>query len=138
MIKEIKPSVVILDPITNLMTEGPNSDIRSMLTRIVDYLKIEEITVMFTAAITLGSIARNPSDEGISSMVDTWMMVQDIESEGKRDRSLYVMKSRGMNHSKEVREFIITSKGITLKEFVKTENRISLGSEKRANKKEEF
>lgn len=121
MIKEIKPKVVILDPITNLMTEGPNSDIRSMLTRFVDYLKTEQITVLFTAAITLGSIERNPSDEGISSMVDTWIMVQDIEAGGQRTRSCYVMKSRGMNHSKEVREFIITSNGITLKEFGKSE-----------------
>jgi len=122
MISEIKPTVVILDPITNLMTEGPNSDIRSMLTRFVDYLKTEQITVMFTAAITLGSIERNPSDEGISSMVDTWMMVQDVESGGERTRSLYVMKSRGMVHSKEVREFIISSKGITLTPFVRSED----------------
>ena len=79
IIHEINPSVVILDPITNLMTEGPNSDIRSMLTRFVDFLKTKHITVMFTAAITVGSIERNPSDEGISSMVDTWMMVQTKE-----------------------------------------------------------
>src|ERR1700730_12398589 len=96
------------------MTEGPNSVIRSMLTRFVDYIKLEQMTVMFTAAITVGSIERNPSDEGISSMVDTWMMVQDIELDGERNRSLYVMKSRGMIHSKEVREFIISSKGIKL------------------------
>ena len=102
IINEIKPTVVILDPITNLMTEGPNSDIRSMLTRFVDYLKTQQITVMFTAAITVGSIERNPSDEGISSMVDTWMMVQDIEVDEERTRSLCVMKSRGMVHSHEV------------------------------------
>jgi len=114
MIKERKPGVVILDPITNLMTEGPNSDIRSMLTRFVDYLKTEQITVMFTAAITVGSIERNPSDEGISSMVDTWMMVQDIELDGERTRSLCVMKARGMNHSTEVRKFVISNKGIAL------------------------
>jgi circadian clock protein KaiC len=121
IISETKPSVVILDPVTNLMTEGPNSDIRSMLTRFVDYLKTEQITVMFTAAITVGSIERNPSDEGISSMVDTWMMVQDVEAGGERTRSMYVMKSRGMAHSKEVREFVISSKGVTLKQFVKSE-----------------
>jgi circadian clock protein KaiC len=113
-INEIKPSIVILDPITNLMTEGPNSDIRSMLTRFVDFLKTKDITVMFTAAITVGSIERNPSDEGISSMVDTWMMVQDIEVDTERTRSLCVMKSRGMVHSNEVRRFNISSKGITL------------------------
>ena len=114
MINEIKPVVVILDPITNLMTDGPNSDIRSMLTRFVDFLKTQRITVMFTAAITVGSIERNPSDEGISSMVDTWMMVQDIEVDAKRTRSLCVMKSRGMNHSTDVLRFVISPKGITL------------------------
>jgi len=118
IIDEIKPSVVILDPITNLMTEGPNSDIRSMLTRFVDYLKTQHITVMFTAAITVGSIERNPSDEGISSMVDTWIMVQDIEVDTERTRSLCVMKSRGMVHSNEVRRFKISSKGITLMPIV--------------------
>ncbi len=133
IIAETKPSVVVLDPITNLMTEGPNSDIRSMLTRFVDYLKTEHITVMFTAAITVGSIARNPSDEGISSMVDTWIMVQDVELDDERNRSLYIMKSRGMPHSKEVREFVISSKGITLIPFAKGKNEIS-GSSKAAGR----
>ncbi|RTY89830.1 circadian clock protein KaiC [Flavobacterium sp. GT3R68] len=119
LIKELKPTVVILDPITNLMTEGPNSDIRSMLTRLVDYLKLEEITVLFTAAITVGSISRNPSDEGISSMVDTWVMVQDIEVEEERLRSICVMKSRGMSHSTSLRQFNISKKGITMSEIVR-------------------
>jgi circadian clock protein KaiC len=114
IIDEIKPTVIVLDPITNLMTEGPNSDIRSMLTRFVDYLKTKQITVMFTAAITVGSIERNPSDEGISSMVDTWIMVQDIEVDNERTRSLCVMKSRGMPHSNEVRMFKISNNGISL------------------------
>ena len=136
MLKEIKPTVVILDPITNLMTEGTNSDIRSMLTRFVDYLKTEQITVLFTAAITVGSIERNPSDEGISSMVDTWIMVQDIESDGERNRSLYVMKSRGMIHSKEVREFVISTKGIKLIPIFRSEKRILVGSERRSKEYE--
>jgi len=123
IIHEIKPTVVILDPITNLMTEGPNSDIRSMLTRFVDFLKTQHITVMFTAAITVGSIERNPSDEGISSMVDTWMMVQDIEVDTQRTRSLCVMKSRGMAHSNDVRKFKISDKGISLFPIVIDEKR---------------
>jgi len=118
IIHDIKPTVVILDPITNLMTEGPNSDIRSMLTRFVDFLKTKHITVLFTAAITVGSIERNPSDEGISSMVDTWMMVQDIEVDAERTRSLCVMKSRGMAHSNQVRRFHISSQGISLSPIV--------------------
>ncbi len=118
LINELKPTVVILDPITNLMTEGPNSDIRSMLTRFVDFLKTKHITVLFTAAITVGSIERNPSDEGISSMVDTWMMVQDIEVDALRTRSLCVMKSRGMEHSNDVRKFKISGKGISLSPII--------------------
>jgi circadian clock protein KaiC len=114
IINEKNPDVVILDPITNLMTEGPNSDVRSMLTRFVDFLKSRQITVMFTAAITVGSIERNPSDEGISSMVDTWVMVQDIEVDNERTRSLCIMKSRGMPHSNEVWKFQISNKGIKL------------------------
>jgi circadian clock protein KaiC len=121
MVKKINPAVVILDPITNLMTEGPNSDVRSMLTRFVDYMKTQEITVMFTAAITIGSISQNTSDEGISSMVDTWIMLQDVESDGERHKSLYVMKSRGMKHSKKEQEFVIASQGLSLTPFHKIE-----------------
>ncbi|WP_276372873.1 circadian clock protein KaiC [Chryseolinea sp. H1M3-3] len=116
-IKKIKPAAVILDPITNLMTEGPNSGVRLMLTRFVDYLKGEQITVIFTAAITEKLIERNPSDEGISSMVDTWIMVQDAESDGERKRTCTVMKSRGMGHSKMVKHLIISDFGIALKQI---------------------
>ena len=131
IINEIKPSVVILDPITNLMTEGPNSDIRSMLTRFVDFLKTQKITVMFTAAITVGSIERNPSDEGISSMVDTWMMVQDVEVDTERTRSLCVRKSRGMVHSSQVRIFKISSKGISLLPIIKQKKETQSESKRR-------
>ena len=136
IIQDIKPTVVILDPITNLMTEGPNSDIRSMLTRFVDFLKTQRITVMFTAAITVGSIERNPSDEGISSMVDTWMMVQDIEVDARRTRSLCVMKSRGMAHSTDVRRFKISSKGITLFPIIKDKKGLSAESKRDAREHE--
>jgi circadian clock protein KaiC len=132
IIDDIKPTVVILDPITNLMTEGPNSDIRSMLTRFVDFLKTQQITVLFTAAITVGSIERNPSDEGISSMVDTWMMVQDIEVEEERTRSLCIMKSRGMPHSHNVKEFNISTKGITLSPIIRTIKEGSPGTKRKA------
>jgi circadian clock protein KaiC len=134
IIKDYKPTVVILDPITNLMTEGPNSDIRSILTQFVDYLKVEQITVMFTAAITVGSIERNPSDEGISSMVDTWIMVQDTELNAEGSRSLRIMKSRGMANSMDVQRFIISSNGIRIvpipgkdKEFLTSSGTITNG-----------
>jgi circadian clock protein KaiC len=117
LVKEHKPFAIILDPITNLMSEGPNSGVRLMLTRFVDFLKTERITVIFTAAITERLIERNPSDEGISSMVDTWIMVQDAEVEAERKRTCTIMKSRGMGHSRMVKYFNITSAGIELAEI---------------------
>ena len=105
---------VILDPVTNLMSEGPNSGVRTMLTRFVDFLKASKITVIFTAAITEKLIERNPSDEGISSMVDTWIMVQDGESESERKRTCTIMKSRGMGHSKMIKELVLDNDGILL------------------------
>lgn len=114
LVKDLNPAVIILDPITNLMSEGPNSGVRLMLTRFVDFLKAQQITVIFTAAITEKLIERNPSDEGISSMVDTWIMVQDAEFEAERKRTCTVMKSRGMAHSKMVKELIISDQGISL------------------------
>jgi circadian clock protein KaiC len=114
MIQEFKPKIIILDPVTNLMSEGINSEIRQMLAHFVDFLKGQNVTTLFTAAITLESIKENPSDEGISAMMDTWILVRDIEMNSERNRGIYVLKSRGMNHSTQVREFVITDNGISL------------------------
>jgi circadian clock protein KaiC len=123
LVKELKPAVIILDPITNLMSEGPNSTVRLMLTRFVDFIKNEQITVIFTAAITERLIERNPSDEGISSMVDTWIMVQDAEFEAERKRTFTIMKSRGMAHSKMVKQFNISNNGISLSPVTQKESK---------------
>jgi circadian clock protein KaiC len=94
-----------------------------MLTRFVDFLKNQQITVIFTAAITEKLIEQNPSDEGISSMVDTWIMVQDAEFESERKRTCTIMKSRGMRHSKMVKQFEIANKGISLSPIPKEETK---------------
>ena len=114
LIESFKPKIIILDPVTNLMTEGINSEIRQMLAHFVDYLKGLNVTILFTAAITLESIKSNASDEGISAMMDTWILLRDIEKDSERNRGLYVLKSRGMNHSTQIREFVITDDGIVL------------------------
>ena len=116
MIEEKGSRVVILDPITNLTSTGPNSGIRLLLTRFVDFLKGQQITVIFTAAITEKLIESNLSDEGISSMVDTWIMLEDPAWESERMLTCTVMKSRGMNHSKKVKEIVFGNEGIMLKE----------------------
>lgn len=110
---KFKPQVVVLDPITNLITVGTVSEVKSMLIRLIDFFQKEGITVMFTA-LSLNSLIIGQTDEGTSSLVDTWIQVKDIEYNGERNRGLYIMKSRGMKHSNQVREFVITKEGLNL------------------------
>jgi len=112
-IRQFKPHAVVLDPITNLVTIGPIGDVKSMLIRLLDFLMEEQITVMFTA-LSLNTVVNEQTDEGVSSLVDAWLLVRDIEFNGERNRGMYVMKSRGMKHSNQVREFIITDEGLSL------------------------
>ncbi|MDO3641702.1 circadian clock protein KaiC [Mucilaginibacter sp. L3T2-6] len=113
VIKKFRPDAVVLDPITNLITVGSVSDVKSMLIRLIDFLQEEQITVLFTA-LSLNNIVNEQTDEGVSSLVDAWILVRDIEFNGERNRGMYIMKSRGMKHSNQVREFVITDKGIDL------------------------
>ena len=112
-IQQFKPSVVIIDPITNFVSIGSLSEVKNMLIRLIDFLQNEQITVMFTA-LTLNDMINDQTDEAISSLVDTWLLIKDIESNGERNRGLYVMKSRGMKHSNQVREFVISDNGLEL------------------------
>ena len=111
-VQSFKPDVVILDPITNLVSVGTVNEVKNMLTRMLDFLQQEQITVMLTA-LTDG-MGVEQADKGISSQVDAWLLVKDIESNGERNRGLYVMKSRGMSHSNQVREFVISNEGLAL------------------------
>jgi circadian clock protein KaiC len=112
-IRAFNPNVVILDPITNLVTVGSESEVKSFLIRLIDFLQSTQTTVMFTA-LTSSDNSAGQSDESISSLVDAWLMVRDIELNGERNRGMYVMKSRGMKHSNQVREFVIDDKGLEL------------------------
>jgi circadian clock protein KaiC len=133
LIEEFNPKVIVLDPITNLMSEGVNSEIRQMLANFVDYLKGRNITTLFTAAITLESIKNSVSDEGISAMMDTWILLREIESNSERNRGIYVLKSRGMNHSAQVREFVITENGIDILAIYTSSEGILTGTAKLRN-----
>lgn len=119
MFKEIqtfRPSVVIVDPITSLLVSGSESEAKAMVTRLIDFLKAEQITSLFTSLTSLGGVGRNlPQSEAIiSSLMDAWILLQDIESNGERNRVLNVLKSRGMAHSNQAREFLITDHGFDL------------------------
>jgi circadian clock protein KaiC len=131
MIRNFKPEVVILDPITNLITIGSVSEVKAMLIRLIDFLQDEQITVLFTA-LTLNTIVSEQTDEGVSSLVDAWLLVRDIEFNGERNRGMYIMKSRGMKHSNQVREFVITDKGLDLVEVYLGPEGILTGSAREA------
>jgi circadian clock protein KaiC len=84
-----------------------------MLVRLIDFLQDKQITVMFTA-LTLNTVINDQTDDGVSSLVDSWLYINDIELNGERNRGLYIMKSRGMHHSNQIREFVITDEGLDL------------------------
>ena len=131
MVKAVKPGTVVLDPITNLVSVGLINEVNSMLLRLIDFLQVEGITVMLTA---LTNILDERMEEGVSSLVDTWISVRDIENNGERNRTVYVMKSRGMKHSNKVREFVISNRGINFVEvYQETGGNILIGSAREAS-----
>ncbi|MDF3078260.1 MAG: kaiC [Sphingobacteriaceae bacterium] len=136
IIKKLKPSTIILDPITNLVTVGSMSDVKAMLVRLIDFLQEEQITVMFTA-LSLNTVVNEQTDEGVSSLVDAWLLVRDIETNGERNRGMYIMKSRGMQHSNQVREFVITDHGLDLMDVYIGPDGVLTGSARQAQMLEE-
>ena len=135
-IRLFKPDTVVLDPITNLITIGSVGDVKSMLVRLIDFLMEEQITVMFTA-LSLNTIVNEQTDEGVSSLVDAWLLVRDIEFNGERNRGMYVMKSRGMKHSNQVREFLITDTGLSLVDVYLGPDGVLTGSAREAEQLKE-
>jgi circadian clock protein KaiC len=113
MVVEFEPAAVVIDPISNFSASGSTSDASLMLLRLIDFLKSRKITAFLTH-LTSGGKAMEATDIGISSIIDTWLLVRDIELGGERNRGLYVLKSRGMKHSNQIREFVITPEGIQL------------------------
>jgi len=112
-IDRFRPSVVVLDPVSGLLTVAQETDVQATLTRLVDYLKLKGITALLTS-LTHGRSEGEQTDVAISSIVDTWLLLVTLESSGERNRGLYVLKSRGMGHSNQIREFLLTDHGVEL------------------------
>ena len=112
LIGDFKPQAVVIDPITNLVKVGGRLEVTSMLTRLIDYLKTEKITSLSTSLVTDERGA--DAAAGISSLMDTWINLEDILSNGERNRGIMIMKSRGMGHSNQVREFKLTDRGVVI------------------------
>jgi circadian clock protein KaiC len=110
-VKRFKPRVVVMDPVTNLISVGTEIEVRSMLTRLIDFFKTEQVTALFPSLTTGDS---SQSEVAISSLMDVWILLRNIESGGERNRGLYILKSRGMEHSNQIREVLLSNHGIGL------------------------
>ena len=136
MVDDFKPQVVIIDPISNFANAGTLADAEAMLLRLIDFLKSRQITAMFVH-LTAGGNAWEKTDVGVSSLIDTWILLRDIELAGERNRGLYVLKSRGMKHSNQIREFLITSEGIQLEDVYVGPEGVLTGSMRAAQENRE-
>jgi len=134
MIKEFKPTTVVIDPISNLITVGSMHEVRSMLVRLIDMLKLNNITALFTSLNKQTDDMRpDLAEESVSSLVDTWITVRDMEGIGERNRGIFIIKSRGMGHSNQVREFLITKQGIKLLDVEFGPNGILTGTARKSH-----
>jgi circadian clock protein KaiC len=115
LVDELQPSVVVIDPVTNLMAVGSNDEVEAALTRLIDFLKSRQVTMVLTS-LTSSGVEQEATSVGISSLMDSWILLKAVESDGERNRVLYLLKSRGMAHSHQVREMLITTDGVRLRE----------------------
>ncbi len=111
-----KPQSVVIDPLTSLIAEGSQREIQSMVTRMIDLLKSKGVTGFFTSLVPSTAQNFTSGEVGVSSLIDTWLVVREIEEEAgkRRIRGLYIVKSRGMGHSSDVRELLLSDDGIEL------------------------
>ena len=115
-IAEFKPSAVVIDPLTSLLSEGKQREIQSMITRMIDLFKSKGITGFFTSLVSSAAQNDTSGEIGVSSLIDTWIVVRELEEdEGKRRiRGIYIVKSRGMSHSSDVNKLVLSDDGIHL------------------------
>lgn len=135
-IEEFKPAIVVIDPISNLLSAASEMEVKSMLSRLIDYLKMKGITA-FCSDLTVIGGRDERSDLGIISLMDSWILLQSIEANGERNRSLYVLKSRGMQHSNQVREFCLSDNGAKLQDVYVGPGGVLTGSGRSAQESRE-
>jgi len=129
-VQSFRPAVVVVDPISNLTFERSESEVKPTLMRLIDFLKQQEITSLFTSLTTGGNAtsALEDSQVSVSSLMDAWLLLRNVESNGERNRTLNVLKARGMSHSNQVREFVLSGDGITLVDVYVGADRVLTGA----------
>ena len=130
-VKEFQPRAIIIDPMSNLILSGSVMQTKSFFMRLIDYIKSQQITIFLTN-LTAGDtdLDQEKTEVGVSSLMDTWLELQTLKVNGERNRILYTLKSRGMMHSNQVREFIVTSEGVDLVEVYLGDGKVLTGTER--------
>jgi len=136
LVQTYDPQAVVIDPISNLSQAGNRAEATAMLTRLIDYLKLKRITAVMTC-LTDAKNGLERTDADVSSLVDTWLLLRDIELSGERNRAMYILKSRGMAHSNQIREFLLTSEGIELTDVYLGDEGVLTGSARQAQEAKE-
>lgn len=137
LVTQFEPQVVIVDPISNLTAVGSEIEVKAMLSRLFDYLKRMGITTLSTNLTHMGSETQERTESEISSIIDTWILLRDIEINGERNRGLYILKSRGMPHSNQIRELVLSGRGIDLLDVYLGPGGVLTGSARAAQEAQE-
>jgi circadian clock protein KaiC len=135
-VEQIKPKIVVFDPLSGYLSLGDSLELKSMLTRLLDYLKAQQITSIFNSLVE-GGHAELQSELGVSSLMDAWILLRNIEHNGERNRGLFILKARGIAHSNQIREFIFTHHGIELKDVYIGSEGVLTGSARAAQEARE-
>jgi len=131
MLKDFQPSIMLIDPISNLYPVGDDMQVRSVLMRLIDHAKTEGITAFFTSLTHdpgSNAFALEPTAMHVSSLMDTWLILKNVEGNGERNRAFSIIKSRGMAHSNQLREFVLSDSGIDLVDIYQGGEGVLLGS----------
>jgi circadian clock protein KaiC len=135
LIADWRPRVVVVDPVTNMIAVGSEIEVKAMLARLIDFMKGRQITALFTS-LTEGGRAAERTDLGVSSLMDVWMLVGNPEGNGERNRTIQIVKARGMAHSNQVREFVMTDRGVTLVDISRrADGSVAIGSARGAEQR---
>src|SRR5262249_42504425 len=135
-VEDFAPAAVVLDPITSLLNTAASADVHAMILRLIDFLKTKGVTAVFTS-LTHGNIEQAMTDVQVSSLMDVWLLLFNKESNGEHNRQLYLLKSRGMPHSNQVREFVMTDQGIILRDVYVGPEGVMTGSARLAQEARE-
>jgi circadian clock protein KaiC len=134
LVRDVRPSVVVVDPISNLTMERHDTAVKAALMRLIDFLKQEGATALFTSLTTETSAHLGESEVGVSSLMDCWLVLNNAQANGERTRTIQVLKSRGMAHSNQVREFVLGNQGIDLVDVYRTDSSEVLVGSARASR----